>query len=330
MINNYFNNVIIQILEIFLSIFSIIIPLLICVAYLTLIERKILACIQRRFGPDQVGYIGLLQPISDASKLIFKETILPIISDKILFISAPILSFILSFIIQIIVPFSDFGAIIEFDLGILYIFAISSLNVYSIIISGYSSSSRYAFLGSLRSAAQMISYEISFGLILISVLLCTNSLNLIDIIEYQIEIVQFAVPFFPLAIIFFISTLAETNRSPFDLPEAEAELVAGYNVEYSSIGFALFFISEYFNIIFMSTLNVIIFQGGYDSIFQYNFHINSFFFIIKVIFFIFLFIYVRGILPRYRYDQLMFLGQKVFLPISLAYIFFISFFINFI
>ena len=319
------NNFILQFFELIITILGTIVPLLISVAYLTLVERKILASIQRRLGPDQVGLLGLLQPIADASKLIFKETIIPIVSDKFLFIIAPILSFLLSFIAWAVIPFGNFGAIVEIDLSILYIFGISSLGVYSIIIAGWSSSSRYAFLGALRSAAQMISYEVSFGLILISILLCCNTLNLTEIINYQINVIWFGIPMFPLAIIFFISTLAETNRPPFDLPEAEAELVAGYNVEYSSIGFALFFIAEYFNIIFMSTLNVILFWGGWGSFFNsFNFIPSSFYFIIKILFFIFLFIFIRAILPRYRYDQLMYLGWKVFLPISLAYIFFIS------
>jgi NADH-quinone oxidoreductase subunit H len=317
---NYINFV--QIAYLFIAIFGLFIPLLISVAFLTLVERKILGAIQRRVGPDQVGFVGLLQPIADAAKLIFKETVIPNSSNQFLYFLAPILSFSLSLAIWAPIPIGYVGGLVNIDLGILYIFGLSSLSVYSIVLAGWSSGSRYAFLGALRSAAQMISYEVSFGLILISVLMCVGSLSLAEIVEFQNSYIWFGIPLFPLSIVFFISTLAETSRPPFDLPEAEAELVAGYNVEYSSIGFALFFIAEYANIIMMSTLNVVVFWGGWSS--PVWLIPSSLIFIFKVVFFVILFIWVRAVLPRYRYDQLMFLGWKVFLPISLGYVVFVS------
>lgn len=314
-----------QVIYLIIAIFGFFIPLLLGVAFLTLVERKILGAIQRRLGPDQVGFLGLLQPIADAAKLIFKETITPSSANQFLYFLAPILSFSLSLAIWAPIPVGKFGGLVNIDLGLLYLFGISSLGVYSIVLAGWSSGSRYAFLGALRSAAQMISYEVSFGLILVSVLLCVGSLSLHDIVLFQDSYVWLGIPLFPLSIVFFISTLAETNRPPFDLPEAEAELVAGYNVEYSSIGFALFFIAEYANIIMMSTLNVVIFWGGWCSpIWFLSFIPVSFFFSPKTMIFIILFIWVRAVLPRYRYDQLMFLGWKVFLPISLMYVFLVS------
>lgn len=304
---------------------SFLIPLLISVALLTLVERKILGSIQRRVGPNQVGFLGLLQPIADAAKLIFKETVIPISSHRGLYVIAPVLSFSLSLAIWAPIPLGKFGAIANIDLGILYLFGLSSLSVYSIVLAGWSSGSRYAFLGALRSAAQMISYEVSFGLILLSVLMCVGSLSINDIVMFQSSYVWLSVPLLPLSVVFFISTLAETSRPPFDLPEAEAELVAGYNVEYSSIGFALFFIAEYANIIMMSTLNVVIFWGGWSAPALFlNFIPVYLVFVLKIVFFIVLFIWVRAVLPRYRYDQLMFLGWKVFLPISLVYVFITS------
>jgi len=319
------NVMFIQLFYYFISIFGLLIPLLLGVAFLTLVERKILGAIQRRFGPDQVGFFGLLQPIADAAKLIFKETVVPATANQFLYFLAPILSFSLSLSIWAPIPVGKLGGLVNIDLGLLYLFGLSSLGVYSIVLAGWSSGSRYAFLGALRSAAQMISYEVSFGLILVSVLLCVGSLSLQDIVVFQEKYIWLGIPLFPLSIIFFISTLAETNRPPFDLPEAEAELVAGYNVEYSAIGFALFFIAEYANIIMMSALNVIIFWGGWSSPFWIlSFVPCSIFFSFKVMIFVFFFIWVRAVLPRYRYDQLMFLGWKVFLPISLAYVFCVS------
>lgn len=320
--------------------FSIIVPILIAVAFLTLYERKIMASIQRRRGPISVGIFGLLQPFADALKLLLKENIFPSVSNYFLFALAPILSLFLSLITWTIIPFDFTKVYSDIPLSLLYIFAISSLNVYSIILAGWSSNSKYAFLGALRSAAQMISYEVSISIIVLPIIIITGSLNLSDIVNAQKNI-WFIIPFFPLFFMFFISSLAETNRPPFDLPEAEAELVSGYNVEYSSIGFALFFIAEYSNIFLMSALIVILFLGGwlfplinYD--YYYGFYLSLeghyFFFSLKLIFISFLFIWVRATLPRYRFDQLMTLGWKIFLPLSLSFFFFYTilfFFINF-
>lgn len=312
------------------KIISFIIPMLLAVAFLTLLERKVLASIQRRKGPNYVGFFGFLQPFADALKLLIKETILPFISNKFLFIIAPLITFILSLLGWSVIPFFNFGIISDINFGVLYLFAVSSLGVYGIILAGWSSNSRYAFLGALRSSAQMISYEVSLGLILMTILMFVGSLNLRAIVLYQID-VWFIIPFFPISLLFFISILAETNRPPFDLPEAEAELVSGYNVEYSSVGFALFFIGEYTNIILMSSFFVILFLGGWLPFpFFNNFFYNSiceefiysFCFSIKILFLLFFFIWVRSAFPRYRYDQLMRLGWKIFLPFSLFYFIF--------
>jgi NADH-quinone oxidoreductase subunit H len=312
---------ILYIINIITKIISIIVPLLIGIAYLTLAERKILSAVQIRKGPNIVGAYGVLQPLADGLKLFLKETILPNRANLIIFIIAPVITFTVSLLGWAVIPFNEGVVLTDLNIGILYIFAISSLGVYGIITSGWASNSKYAFLGSLRSTAQMISYEVSIGLILISVLLCSGSLNLTQIVLSQ-QYVWYAIPLFPLFIIFFVSVLAETNRPPFDLPEAEAELVSGYNVEYSSMGFALFFLGEYANIILMSSLCVILFVGGWLSPIPYI--PNVFVFAIKVLFFIFLFILVRAAYPRYRYDQLMRLGWKIFLPISLAWVIFVS------
>ena len=301
---------------------SLIIPLLISVAYFTLIERQILAAIQRRQGPNTVGFYGLLQPLADGLKLLLKETILPKSSNMVIFILAPIFTFGLALAGWAVIPFGNGYALANLNIGLLYLFAISSLGVHSIIMAGWSSNSKYAFLGALRSAAQMISYEVSMGVTIISVILLSGSLNLNDIVVAQQNTWNF-IPLFPMFIIFFICTLAETNRHPFDLPEAEAELVSGYNVEYSAMGFALFFLAEYSNIILMCTLSVILFLGGWYppfDIFPFNIIPGTIWFSIKTVFFIVLFIIVRGTLPRYRYDQLMRLGWKIFLPISLAFL----------
>ena len=301
---------------------SLIIPLLISVAYFTLIERQILAAIQRRQGPNTVGFYGLLQPLADGLKLLLKETILPKSSNMVIFILAPIFTFGLALAGWAVIPFGNGYALANLNIGLLYLFAISSLGVHSIIMAGWSSNSKYAFLGALRSAAQMISYEVSMGVTIISVILLSGSLNLNDIVVAQQNTWNF-IPLFPMFIIFFICTLAETNRHPFDLPEAEAELVSGYNVEYSAMGFALFFLAEYSNIILMCTLSVILFLGGWYppfDIFPFNIIPGTIWFSLKTVFFIVLFIIVRGTLPRYRYDQLMRLGWKIFLPISLAFL----------
>nr|YP_008475383.1 NADH dehydrogenase subunit 1 [Thraustotheca clavata]AGS55507.1 NADH dehydrogenase subunit 1 [Thraustotheca clavata] len=297
---------------------ALVLPLLLSIAYFTLAERKILSSIQRRKGPNVVGTFGLLQPLADGLKLFVKETVLPSNCDVVLFIFAPILTFFLSILSWVVIPFGKGMSYAELNIGILYLLAISSLGVYGIIIAGWSSNSKYAFLGALRSSAQMISYELTIGFSILSVIICTNSLNLINIVFCQ-EKIWYCVPLFPIFIIFFISSLAETNRHPFDLPEAEAELVSGYNVEYSAMGFALFFLGEYGNMLLMSSLNTILFLGGWLAPFYLNFLPDSFWFGIKVVFFVILFVVARAILPRYRYDQLMRLGWKVFLPFTLGW-----------
>jgi NADH-quinone oxidoreductase subunit H len=313
-------------LETFVKILGIIIPLLLAVAFLTLAERKVMASMQRRKGPNVVGLFGIFQPLADGLKLLVKEPVLPSNANSIIFLAAPVLTFMLSLISWAVIPFGYGVVLSDLNLGILYLFAISSLGVYGIITAGWSSNSKYAFLGCLRSAAQMVSYEVSIGLILITVLLCSGSLNLSEIVLAQEEI-WFCIPLFPLLILFFISCLAETNRAPFDLPEAEAELVAGYNVEYSSMGFALFFLGEYANMIMMSGLCSILFLGGWLPPFDFTLFYwipGGAWFGIKIVFFLFLYIWVRAAFPRYRYDQLMRLGWKVFLPLSLAWVIFVA------
>nr|QIV26023.2 NADH dehydrogenase subunit 1 [Capsella bursa-pastoris] len=304
------------------EILGIILPLLLGVAFLVLAERKVMAFVQRRKGPDVVGSFGLLQPVADGLKLIIKEPISPSSANFFLFRMAPVATFMLSLVARAVVPF-DYGMVLsDLNIGLLYLFAISSLGVYGIIIAGWSLYSKYAFLGALRSAAQMVSYEVSIGLILITVLICVGSCNLSEIVMAQKQI-WFGIPLFPVLVMFFISCLAETNRAPFDLPEAEAELVAGYNVEYSSMGSALFFLGEYANMILMSGLCTLFFLGGWLPILDlpiFKKIPGSIWFSIKVLFFLFLYIWVRAAFPRYRYDQLMGLGWKVFLPLSLAWV----------
>lgn len=292
-----------------------IVSILIGVAYLTLVERQLMGILQRRKGPLVVGFTGLLQPLADGLKLFLKEIIIPSSANKILFIFAPILFFFLSLLNWAIIPFNDNLYFANINLSILYLLSISSLSVYGIILSGWSSNSNYAFLGALRSTAQMISYEISISFILISICLVSQSFNLIDIVNSQKNIWNIFT-FFPLFILFIISILAETNRHPFDLPEAESELVSGYNVEYSAITFAFFFLGEYANIILMSLLSSSLFLGGW---FFFSFK-SSFFLIIKTILISFIFIILRAILPRYRFDQLMSLGWTVILPLSLIFL----------
>jgi NADH-quinone oxidoreductase subunit H len=301
---------------------ALLVPVLIFVAYLTWAERKVLAAMQMRRGPNVVGPFGLLQPFADALKMLMKETIIPSGSSRLLFLGAPMLTFTLAMLGWAVIPMNDGWAVADINVGVLYLFAISSLGVYGVIIAGWASNSKYAFLGALRSAAQMVSYEVSMGFVIVTVLLCVGSLNLTAIVRAQ-ENVWFILPLFPMFIIFFISTLAETNRAPFDLPEGESELVAGFFVEYSSMSFALFFLGEYANMILMSSLTTILFLGGWYP----PFHFEPFtwipgplWFILKVCLCLFTFIWVRATFPRYRYDQLMRLGWKVFLPFSLVWL----------
>jgi len=305
-----------------LQIVVILIPLLLSVAYLTYAERKVIGAMQLRQGPMVVGPMGLLQPIADAVKLLFKETIFPTGANKVVFILAPVITFTLAMIGWAVIPFGDGLVISDINVGVLYLFAISSLGVYGILMAGWASNSRYAFLGALRSAAQMVSYEIAIGLIIINVLITAGSLNLSDIVRAQ-EGLWYFIPHFPMFMIFIASILAETNRHPFDLPEAEAELVAGYNVEYSSMGFALFFLGEYANMILMSAMAVILFLGGWlppIDVAPINWIPGPIWLILKICFVLFIFIWARATLPRYRYDQLMRLGWKVFLPLSLLWV----------
>ena len=300
----------------------ILVPLILAVAYLTYAERKIIGAMQLRRGPNTVGPWGLLQPFADGIKLIHKETIIPTRANPFLFLLAPILTFTLSLIAWAVIPFGPHTVLADINVGVLYLFAISSLSVYGVIIAGWSSNSKYPVLGALRSAAQMVSYEVAMGFVIVTVLLCVGSLRLIDIVEAQ-KTVWFAIPLFPMFIIFFISGLAETNRAPFDLPEAEAELVAGYNVEYSSMPFALFFLGEYANMILISAMTSILFLGGWLPPFPiapFTWFPPIFWFALKISFLLFVFIWVRATLPRYRYDQLMRLGWKVFLPLTLVWL----------
>ena len=304
------------------KILLVVVPLLIAVAYLTLAERRIIGFIQLRKGPNVVGPFGMFQPFADALKLMAKETILPAGADKVVFMIAPMLTFVLAVVAWAVIPFGAGLVIADINVGILYLFAISSLGVYGVIMAGWASNSKYAFLGALRSAAQMVSYEVSMGLVIITVLLCVGSLNLSAIVEAQRGL-WFALPLFPMFIVFFISTLAETNRAPFDLPEGESELVAGYFVEYSSMSFALFFLGEYANMILMSAMTTMLFLGGWLPPFDIaplNWIPGPIWFILKVCLILFVFLWVRATTPRYRYDQLMRLGWKVFLPFSLIWV----------
>ena len=299
-----------------------VVPLILLVAFLTYFERKVIAAMQLRKGPNIVGPFGLFQPLADGLKLLFKESIIPSKANKFLFLLAPVITYMLALIGWAVIPLSETFVIADINVGILYILAVSSLGVYGVIIAGWASNSKYAFLGAIRSAAQMISYEISIGIIIVNILLFTGSLNLTDIVLAQ-QNYWFILPLFPVFIIFFISILAETNRHPFDLPEAEAELVAGYNVEYSSMPFALFFLGEYANMILMSSVATILFLGGWLAPFNVeilNFLPGQFWFILKVTLLLFAFIWVRATLPRYRYDQLMRLGWKIFLPFTLFWL----------
>ena len=310
-------------IEILLSFLAIVLPILIAVAYLTLAERKVMGTIQQRYGPNNVGFFGLLQPLADGLKLLLKESVIPTNSNTFSFIFAPILTFFLSLIGWAIMPLSNFAFFTNIDISLLFIFAVSGLAVYGIILSGWASNSRYAFFGAIRSAAQMVSYEVSIGLILISILICVGSLNFTEIVLYQ-NCIFFFIPFFPLFLMFLISILAETNRAPFDLPEAESELVSGFNVEYASMGFALFFLAEYGSIILMSIFTVVMFLGGWLLIpIKILAIIDPFILGFKTAFILFFFIWVRASFPRFRIDQLMRLCWKIFLPLSFAFVLFI-------
>ncbi len=311
---------------ILLQILAIVVPLLVAVALMTYFERKIMAAMQLRMGPNVVGPFGLLQPMADGIKLMFKETIFPTGANKIVFVMAPMLTFILGMVAWAVIPFGGGLVLADINVGILYLFAISSLGVYGIIMAGWASNSKFPFLGALRSAAQMVSYEVSIGFVMITVLLCVGSLNLSDIVEAQrggIVGGWYWLPLLPMFVIFFISALAETNRHPFDLPEAETELVAGYQVEYSSMTFAMFFLGEYANMILMSGLTALLFLGGWlppIDIAPFNWIPGPIWFFDKIAVLLFVFVWVRATLPRYRYDQLMRLGWKVFLPFSLLWV----------
>ena len=304
------------------KILLIVFPLLFAVAYLTYVERKVIGAMQLRKGPNVVGPFGLFQPLADGLKLFLKETIIPSGADRAVFILSPLVTFTLSFVAWAVIPFDKNLVLANINVGILYLFAVSSLSVYGVLMAGWASNSRYAFLGALRSAAQMVSYEVSMGFVIVTVLICVGSLNLSDIVEAQTKM-WFCIPLFPMFVIFFISTLAETNRHPFDLPEDESALVAGYFVEYSSMPFALFFLGEYAAMILMSGMTVILFLGGWlppldNPIFQAV--PGLVWFTLKIGLILFLFLWVRATLPRYRYDQLMRLGWKVFLPLALAWV----------
>ncbi|MEE8140327.1 MAG: NADH-quinone oxidoreductase subunit NuoH [Alphaproteobacteria bacterium] len=304
------------------KIVAILVPLLLAVAYLTLAERKVIAAMQLRKGPNVVGWFGLLQPFADGLKLFVKETVIPTGANKVVFVLAPMVTFVLALVAWAVIPFDEGMVLADINVGVLYLFAISSMGVYGVIMAGWASNSKYAFLGALRSAAQMVSYEISMGFVIVTVLLCVGSLNLTKVVMAQ-QNVWFAVPLLPMFVIFFVSTLAETNRAPFDLPEAEAELVSGYNVEYSSMTFALFFLGEYANMILMSALTTVLFLGGWLAPFgfaPFTWVPGPIWFAAKISFVLFLFLWVRATFPRYRYDQLMRLGWKVFLPISLLWV----------
>ena len=304
------------------KILFLLVPVLVSVAMIVWLDRRVWAFVQKRQGPNVVGPFGLLQSLADALKYIFKEMIIPSSSNKVIFILAPIVTMTLALIAWAVIPFSATQVLADINVGILYLFAVSSLGVYGIIMGGWASNSKYPFLGAIRSAAQMVSYEVSIGVIIINVLLCVGSLNLNDIVLAQ-QSMWFVIPLFPMFVIFFISALAETNRPPFDLPEAEAELVAGYQTEYSGMMYAMFWLGEYANILLMCAMGAILFLGGWLSpleIFPFTLVPGAIWLILKILFLFFLFALVKAIVPRYRYDQLMRLGWKVFLPFSLIWV----------
>ena len=301
---------------------AMLVPVLLSVAYLTLAERKVMAAMQMRRGPNVIGLFGLLQPFADAIKMLMKETIVPTGANRLLFLFAPLLTMTLAMAAWAVIPVAEGWAVADINVGILYLFAISSMGVYGIIIAGWASNSKYPFLGALRSAAQMVSYEVSMGFVIVTVLLCAGSLNLTDIVMAQ-ERVWFFIPLFPMFIVFFISILAETNRAPFDLAEGESEIVGGFNVEYGAMTFGLFFLGEYANMILMSALTAILFLGGWLSpipFAPFTWVPGPIWLILKICLVLFMFVWVRATFPRFRYDQLMRLGWKVFLPLSLGWL----------
>ncbi len=304
------------------KILFLLVPVLVSVAMIVWLDRRVWAFVQKRQGPNVVGPFGLLQSLADALKYIFKEMIIPSSSNKVIFILAPIVTMTLALIAWAVIPFSATQVLADINVGILYLFAVSSLGVYGIIMGGWASNSKYPFLGAIRSAAQMVSYEVSIGVIIINVLLCVGSLNLNDIVLAQ-QSIWFVIPLFPMFVIFFISALAETNRPPFDLPEAEAELVAGYQTEYSGMMYAMFWLGEYANILLMCAMGAILFLGGWLSpleVYPFTLVPGAIWLILKILLLFFLFSLVKAIVPRYRYDQLMRLGWKVFLPFSLIWV----------
>jgi len=304
------------------KILFLLVPVLVSVAMIVWLDRRVWAFVQKRQGPNVVGPFGLLQSLADALKYIFKEMIIPSSSNKVIFILAPIVTMTLALIAWAVIPFSATQVLADINVGILYLFAVSSLGVYGIIMGGWASNSKYPFLGAIRSAAQMVSYEVSIGVIIINVLLCVGSLNLNDIVLAQ-QSMWFVIPLFPMFVIFFISALAETNRPPFDLPEAEAELVAGYQTEYSGMMYAMFWLGEYANILLMCAMGAILFLGGWLSpleVYPFTLVPGAIWLILKILLLFFLFALVKAIVPRYRYDQLMRLGWKVFLPFSLIWV----------
>ena len=314
----YINNIFLEVYKILF----LLVPVLVSVALVVWLDRRVWAFVQKRQGPNVVGPFGLLQSLADALKYIFKEIIIPASSNKVIFILAPIITMTLALIAWAVIPFSESRVLANINVGILYIFAVSSLGVYGIIMGGWASNSKYPFLGAIRSAAQMVSYEVSIGVIIINVLLCVGSLNLNDIVLAQKNL-WFVIPLFPMFVIFFISALAETNRPPFDLPEAEAELVAGYQTEYSGMMYAMFWLGEYANILLMCAMGAILFLGGWMSpieIYPFTLVPGAIWLILKILFLFILFALVKAIVPRYRYDQLMRLGWKVFLPLSLTWV----------
>ena len=319
---DFLSGIVLPLVVTVLLILAIVVPLLIAVAYLTYFERKVMAAMQMRIGPNLVGPFGLLQPFADGLKLLVKETIIPSGANRIVFLAAPIVTFMLSLVAWAVIPFDAGLVLADINVGILYLFAISSLGVYGIIMAGWASNSKYAFLGALRSAAQMVSYEVSIGFVMISVLLCVGSLNLQDIVQAQRK-VWFFLPLLPMFVVFFISALAETNRTPFDLIEGESELVAGFFVEYSSMSFALFYLGEYANMILMSAMTSVLFLGGWLPPFDmvpFTWLPGPVWFALKIAACLFVFLWARATLPRFRYDQLMRLGWKVFLPFSLFWL----------